>query len=83
MQAIVDRAFNASDLRSLTLAQTLASHARPIVWCKACAHQVEPDIAELVAHHGTTMTVIDWATYLRCPECGAREADFVVIGVRR
>jgi len=29
------------------------------------------------------MPVIDWARLLRCTECGARDADFVVTGERR
>jgi len=28
------------------------------------------------------MPVIDWARLLRCAECSARDADFVVIGER-
>jgi len=67
----------------LTLGQALASRARLIVWRKSCGHQVEPDLAEQVAHHGSTMTVIDWATRLRCSVRGAREADFVVSGARQ
>jgi hypothetical protein len=56
---------------------------RLIVWCKSCARRVEPDIDQLVAHHGATMTVIDWAARLACSTCGARDADFVVTGSRR
>jgi len=51
-----------------------------IVWCKACGHRAEPDVAEQVAHHGSGMTVIDWAARLRCQDCGERAADFVVSG---
>jgi hypothetical protein len=29
------------------------------------------------------MTVIDWARLLRCTECGAPDADFVVSGSAR
>jgi len=54
-----------------------------IVWCKACHHRTEPDVGELVAHHGGTMTVIDWAARLVCSSCGARDADFVMTGSRR
>jgi hypothetical protein len=28
------------------------------------------------------MPVIDWARLLRCTECGARDADFVVSGAK-
>jgi hypothetical protein len=44
----------------LTLGQALAALVRLIVWCKGCAPQVKPDVAELVAQHGAGMTVIDW-----------------------
>jgi hypothetical protein len=66
----------------MTLGQAVAAHVR-IVWCKSCNHRAEPDIATLVAQHGSGMTVIDWARLLRCTECGARDADFVVTGERR
>jgi hypothetical protein len=67
----------------LTLGQALASHLRLIVWCKSCGHQVEPDVAEQVAHHGSTMAVVDWAVRLVCSRCGSRQADFVVSGAQR
>lgn len=67
----------------LTLGQALASHVRLIVWCKSCGHQVEPDVAEQVAQHGSTMTVIDWEARLRCTLCSEREADCVATGARR
>ena len=64
----------------MTLGQALAAKVRLIVWCKACQHQAEPDIAEQVARHGEAMTVPDWARRLRCSACDGREADFVVSG---
>ena len=67
----------------LTLGQALAGHARLIVWCNGCNHEVEPAVAELVERHGAGLTVIDWAARLRCSRCGGREADFVVTGARR
>ncbi len=54
-----------------------------IVWCKACQHKVEPDIAAHVERYGEAVTVIDWAARLRCSKCGERAADFVVSGARR
>jgi hypothetical protein len=30
----------------MTLGQALAAKVRLIVWCKACGHRAEPDIAE-------------------------------------
>jgi hypothetical protein len=67
----------------MTLGQALAAHVRLIVWCKGCNHRADPDIATQVAQHDSGMTVIDWARLLRCNECGARDADFVVTGERR
>ena len=66
--------------KPLTLGQAFAAEVQLIVWCKACGHRAEPGIAEQSAQHGPTMTVIDWASRLRCQQCGAREADFVVSG---
>ncbi len=68
------------DTAPLTLGQALAARVRLIVWCKACGHRAEPDVAEQVAHHGAGMTVIDWAARLRCQDCGERSVDFVVSG---
>src|SRR5438105_4691829 len=64
----------------LTLGQALAAHVRLIVWCKSCNHRANPDIAAQVAQHGSGLSVIDWARLLRCTECTARDADFVVAG---
>jgi hypothetical protein len=61
----------------------VAAHVRLILWCKSCNHRAEPDLASLVAQHGSGTTVIDWARLLRCTECGARDADFVVAGGER
>jgi hypothetical protein len=71
-----------ADLRE-TGARRLAAQMRLIVWCKSCNHRDEPDIATQVAQHGSGMTVIDSARLLRCTECSARDADFVVTGERR
>jgi hypothetical protein len=53
------------------------------VWRKSCKHRAEPDIAAQVAQHGSGLPVADWVRLLRCTECGARDADFVVTGERR
>jgi len=68
------------DTAPLTLGQALTAQVRLIVWCRACGHRAEPNVAEQVAHHGSGMTVIDWAARLRCQDCGERSADFVVSG---
>ena len=67
----------------LTIGQAAAAKVRLIVWCRACQHRFEPDTAEIALQHGATTTVLVWARRLRCTECGARDADFVVTGERR
>ncbi len=67
----------------MTLGQALAARVRLIVWCKACQHRAEPDIAEQVARYGADTAVIDWASRLRCSACDGREVDFVVSGAAR
>jgi hypothetical protein len=64
----------------MTLGNALAAKVRLIVWCKACRHKAEPDVAEQVARHGEAMTVIAWARRLRCSACNGRDVDFVVSG---
>jgi hypothetical protein len=67
----------------MSLGQALAAKVRLIVWCKGCGHQAEPEIADQIERHGEGMTVIDWASRLRCSACDAREVDFVVSGAAR
>ena len=67
----------------LTLGQAVAAQVRVIVWCKACHHRFDPDVAKLAAEHGAATTVMLWVRRLRCSECGARDADFVVSGAER
>jgi len=66
----------------LTLGQAAAAHIRLIMWCKACQHRFEPDMAELSRECGETISVVGWATRLRCTQCGARDADYVVSGTK-
>lgn len=49
---------------------------------KACPHQIEPEIAEQ-AERFEAMTVIEWASRLRCSVCAGRDPDFVVTGEAR
>src|SRR6266581_4713789 len=46
------------DTAPLTLGQAFTAQVRLIVWCKACGHRAEPDVAERVSHHGSGMIVI-------------------------
>ncbi len=50
-----------------TLGSTLAAHLRLMVWCKACRHQVEPDVAEQVKRYGPELPLPEWAARLVCP----------------
>ena len=63
-----------------TLGTTLAAHLILIVWCKACRHQVEPDIAEQIVRHAAALSLPEWAARLACSRCGSRKVDFVVSG---
>ncbi len=75
--------FRESEKGPATLGTSLAAHLTLIVWCKACRHQVEPDVAEQVARYGADLSLTEWAARLRCTECGGRDVDFVVSGGRR
>jgi hypothetical protein len=67
----------------MTLGGAAAAGVRIIVWCKACQHQVEPDPAEMVAHYGADVSVLDWRDRLVCSRCGSRDIDMVLTGERR
>jgi hypothetical protein len=75
--------FRESEKGPATLGTSLAAHLTLIVWCKACRHQVEPDLAEQVERYGIGLALPEWAARLRCTECGGRDIDFVVSGARR
>ena len=67
----------------MTLGNAAAACVRPIVWCKACGHQVEPDPVEMVARYGADTSVLDWRDRLACSSCGSRAVDMVVSGTER
>ena len=60
-----------------------AAQVRIIVWCKACQHQVEPDLVETAARYGADTSVLDWRERLVCSRGGGRQADMVVTGTKR
>jgi hypothetical protein len=60
---------NRESVGPATLGSTLAAHLTLIVWCKACPHQVEPDIAEQVARYGAGLALPDGPR-----GCGAQNA---------
>jgi len=82
-RAVADGVNEAILMPLLTLGQAAGAKVRLIVWCKVCQHRFEPDTAELAEQHGAATTVISWATRLRCSQCGARDADYVVSGTKR
>jgi len=66
----------------MTLGNAAAAHARLIVWCTACQHQVEPDPAEMAARYGVATPVLDWRKRLVCSRCGSHAIDVVVSGTK-
>jgi hypothetical protein len=66
-----------------TLGSTAAAEARVIVWCTACGHETEPDVAALAEKYGAATTVPGWAARLVCSQCGGRKVSFVLTGARR
>jgi hypothetical protein len=66
-----------------TLGSTAAAHARLIVWCLDCRHQVEPDPAAMAKRYGAETILLDWHKRLVCSQCGSRNIDSVVTGANR
>ena len=66
-----------------TLGSTAAAHVRLIVWCEACKHQVELDLAAAAEKYGAARAVRDWVGRLVCSRRGGREVRFVLTGARR
>ena len=66
----------------MTLGGAAAAQVRLIVWCKACGHQTEPDLAEMAEKYGPGPAVIEWKKRLVCSKCGGREIDMVVTGTK-
>jgi len=66
-----------------TLGSTAAAEVRLIVWCNACRHQVEPDVAAMAAKYGAATPVRDWVGRLVCSQCSARDISFVLTGAKR
>jgi hypothetical protein len=44
-----------------TLGSTAAAHARLIVWCRDCRHQVEPDPGDMAERYGAELSVPELA----------------------
>lgn len=58
----------AESARPATLGRILATHLRLIVWCKACRHQAEPDVAELVERYGAGSSISVAPTLMTAPQ---------------
>jgi len=56
-----------------TSGSTAAAAVRPIVWCNACRHRIEPDVAAMAGKYGAATPVRDWVSRLVCSQCGARD----------
>ena len=65
-----------------TLRSTAEAQVRLIVWCKACRHRTEPDVAAMAARYGGATPIRDWVSRLVCSQCGARDISFVLTGAR-
>jgi len=66
-----------------TLGSTAAAEARLIVWCNACRHRTEPDVAAMAAKYGAETPVRAWVGRLVCSQCGTRDISFVLTGAKR
>ena len=66
-----------------TLSSTAAAAVRLIVWCNACRHRIEPDVAAMAGKYGAATPVRDWVNRLVCSQCGARDISFVLTGARQ
>ena len=62
----------------MTLGNALTAKLTLIVWCRACGHQAEPDVAAQMARYGADTAVAAWAARL-----GLRRARGRVRGQRR
>jgi hypothetical protein len=65
-----------------TLGGTATAGVRIIVWCKACGHRTEPDVAAMVERYGAELSVLVWRNRLSCSRCGGRQIDMVLTGER-
>lgn len=67
----------------MTRGNAASARVRPVVWCRDCRHQAEPDPAEMARRYGAEMPVPEWHARLRCGQCGSRNVDMVVTGTER
>jgi hypothetical protein len=67
----------------ITLGVAATADVGLIVWCKECRHEVEPDPTEIATRYGAETVMLDWRKRLVCSECGSREVDMVLTGMKR
>jgi hypothetical protein len=71
---IMRRKRSDGDIAPLTLGQALTAQVRLIVWCKACGHRAEPDIAAQGSRIAANDRPISSSEVHRCKaHAGARE----------
>jgi hypothetical protein len=61
-----------------TLGTTARAHLLLRVWCKDCPHGIDIDPGQQAELHGADLPVPDWASRLRCSQCGSRNVDSIV-----
>jgi hypothetical protein len=67
----------------MTLGIAAAAHLRLMVWCNACGRRSELDPAEQALWYGSETPVPEWRRRLVCSQCGSRNVDMVVTGMKR
>ena len=60
-----------------------AAHVRPIIWYRACGHQVGPDAAGMAERYSVDVVALDWREPLVCTKCDGRDIDMVVTETER
>jgi hypothetical protein len=64
----------------MTLGSAAAAKLLLMVWCKACGHRSELDLAEQTRCYGAQTPVPEWRRRLVCSQCGSCNVDMVVTG---
>jgi hypothetical protein len=67
----------------MTVGAAAVARVRIIVWCKACSHRAELDLAGMAERYGAETVVLDWRDRLVCSHCGSGNIDMVVTGTER
>jgi hypothetical protein len=54
----------------MTVGNAAKAELPPIICCRSCGHQVEPDPVETARQHGAETAVLDWRERLACSRFG-------------